>query len=345
MVQLLTDGTLKEIQRDMGDGALYTTKNLSLFHTYSKAGNYTIYAIATDTSNKKAEASASIYIGQGSNQQYALSIQPGFSFRGSEKEYSFQAISKGTLDRIVRTFNNTDTTETPANLAVRKTFASEGNYVIHAKAYYQNTLKAIASTTLQHSSISTYSSLSFENTALQSPLKVTTNLVGKKLQEMQTILRDRGDGETSSGRALTAEHQYRTSGLKNLQQIIFFTDGSKLTTIVTLSVIHPFTNTSFALNIYGTKLSYPQYQPLNLRLNLLPKTLTTPLHITTTFESSQSQTFSNTPLSSIMFPYSSTSAGNKTISALGTLNRCVSVFNQGTLSITTHDLCLNALLS
>jgi hypothetical protein len=194
-----------------------------------------------------------------------------------------------------------------------------------------------------HSSSTAFSSLSLTNPSLQSPTKVTTQLVGRKIQDIQIITRNRGDGSTSSGQSLSAEHQYLSSGIKTLQQTIFFTDGSRVTTIITFFVENPFTRTSIALNISGKSLSSPQYQLLNFRLNLFPKTLTTAINITNTFGSTHHEYFSNTPLSTIKLQTPFNDVGNQTLTSLGTINRCVSVSNQGTVHITPIDICLAAL--
>ena len=61
-LSLLTDGEIQTVERDMGDGKNYVMSTTSLFHMYTSPGTYTIRAIGTDKSNKKAEASTRIYI-------------------------------------------------------------------------------------------------------------------------------------------------------------------------------------------------------------------------------------------------------------------------------------------
>jgi hypothetical protein len=177
---------------------------------------------------------------------------------------------------------------------------------------------------------------------LQSPTEATTQLIGRTIQDIQIITRNRGDGSSSSGKSLNAEHQYLSSGIKTLQQAIFFTDGTRITTIITFFVENPFTTKSIALNISGNSLSSPQYQPLDFRLQLFPKTLTTAINITNTFGKNHYEYFSNTPLSTIALQTPFSDVGNQTLTSLGTINRCVSVSNQGTVHITPIDICLAA---
>ncbi|MDR0651054.1 MAG: hypothetical protein LBG59_06790 [Candidatus Peribacteria bacterium] len=196
-----------------------------------------------------------------------------------------------------------------------------------------------------HSSSRALSSLSLTNTSLQAPTKAMTQLIGRRIQDIQIITRNRGDGTISSGQSLSAEHQYLTSGIKTLQQTIFLTDGTRLTTVATFFVENPFTTQSIALNISGTSLSSPQYQPLNFGLHLFPKTLTTAINITNTFGDNHHEYFSVLPLSTIKLQTPFNDIGNQTLTSLGTINRCVSVSNQGTVHITPTDLCLTALKS
>jgi hypothetical protein len=225
-----------------------------------------------------------MYIGASDTQQYALQIQPNFRATSAGVEYFFETQQKGTIDHIVRTVNGTDATQLPPSTTFKKTFTDNGTHTINAKAYRHNELKAIASATIQHSaSTNTRTRLSLSNTSLQSPTKATAQLIGKKIQDIQIITRNRGDGTISSGQSLSAEHQYLTSGIKTLQQTIFFTDDTRLTTIATFFVENPFTTQSIALNISGSSLSSPQYQPLNFDIHLIPKNLTNAIRIINTF--------------------------------------------------------------
>jgi hypothetical protein len=226
---------------------------------------------------------------------------------------------------------------------VKKTFTSAGDYVVNAKAYYGGEVKAIASLTIQHSSKAEFSSLTVADSSLQIPTKVTLNLIGKKLQDIQNILWNRGDGEIIYAKNLTVQHQYTKSGVKTLQQTIFFNDGKRLTNIATFSITNPFTAQSIALNISGKVVSYPQQQATNFSLASIPSSLAAPIRVTTTFERNQTKNFSHQFLPSILLQYSYASAGNKTVSAIAEVNRCVSVFNQGNVYITTNDICLTAL--
>jgi PKD repeat protein len=344
IANVLTDGDLKTLQWEMGDGKSYTTENLSLLHTYSAPGNYLINVIGTDKRGKKAEASTNIYIGEGEQQHYQLTILPKFSFKANKTiEYTFQSPVQGNIDHIVRTFNGKESTEKLPTEGLKKTFASGGTIIVNAKAYVQNTLKAVASFTLHHASSPVFSYLNVTTPSLQTPAKLTTNLVGKKLQDIQSILRNRGDGTTTSGRNLIEEHLYSTSGIKTVQQTMYFTNGERLTSLITFFVKNPFKTQSVALNIQGSTLSYPQYQPLKFSLSLLPKTLKTALQITNTFSITQSESFANPTIENIKLQKSYEDKGNKTLTSFGQINRCVSVFNQGTVHITTTDICLTAL--
>ena len=61
-LSILTDGDIKTVERDMGDGKNYILSTTSLFHMYTSPGTYTIRATGIDKNNKKAEASARVYI-------------------------------------------------------------------------------------------------------------------------------------------------------------------------------------------------------------------------------------------------------------------------------------------
>ena len=243
----------------------------------------------------------------------------------------------------MRTFNNSDTITTRANESVRKTFGEAGIYIVNAKAYYADELKAIASTTIQHSSRAEFASLSIEESSLQTPTKVTLNLIGRRTQDIQNISRDRGDGEITYSKNLTVQHQYTTSGIKTLQQTLIFNDGTRLTNIVTFNVTNPFAAQSIALNITGA-LTYDLTQATNLSLAGIPRTLPAPISVINTFGNNQYQRLAHTPLSQIRLQYTYTNAGSKAIASIAEVNRCISVFNQGTVYINTiEDICLKAL--
>ncbi|MDR0859505.1 MAG: thrombospondin type 3 repeat-containing protein [Candidatus Peribacteria bacterium] len=341
--KVITDGDLQSLQRSMDDGKNYTTTLPSIMHTYNAPGTYTISVLATDKSGKKAEASTKVYIAPGTNLQYQLAIQPAFTFKNGEIEYAFSASSKGDLDGIVRSFNNKDITEVKINEAVKKTFPQNETITVHAKAYYQNELKAVASMTLIHASSPKFSSLQVTKGTLQTPTSITTNLVGQRVQEITNILRNWGDGTTTTGTSLTASHLYPSSGIKTLQQTIFLKNGQHLENVVTFFVENPFKSHSMALNINGTQFSYAQAQATNLSLSLLPISSATPISITNTFGVNQTQTFPATPLSKIKLQTTYTSAGSKTVTSFGEINRCVSLVNQGTVYVSSADRCLTAL--
>ena len=113
--------------------------------------------------------------------------------------------------------------------------------------------------------------------------------------------------------------------------------------IITFFVANPFQTNSVALNIHGTKLSYAQGEQTNLRLNILPNSITTPISITNRFASNQSTNYSNTQISRILLQHIYDTADKKIITSFGEINRCVSLYNQGTVYITSQDRCLNAL--
>ena len=190
--KLFSNKIVKNVRREMGDGSQYTTTSPNILHNYQKPGSYTIKATAISTEGDIAEASSKIYIGENSYLQYQLSIVPSFSFKGNGIEYSFKAEVDGNIDRIIRTFNNRDPIEKKYNESVQKTFADNGTYIVNAKAYSQNELKAIASVGIVHSSKTEFAILSITNKgSLQKPLTIKTNLIGRGLQEVENIARNR----------------------------------------------------------------------------------------------------------------------------------------------------------
>ncbi|MDR3168871.1 MAG: PKD domain-containing protein [Candidatus Peribacteria bacterium] len=344
--KVLTDGDLQSLQWSMGDGATYSTTLPNILHTYKSSGTYTISVLATDQTGKKAEASTKVYIAPGSNLFYQLAIQPTFTFQNGGVEYHFSVASQGDLDRVVWSFNTPEVRETPIGGSITQTFSGTTMVVVHAKAYAQGALKAVASTNIFPSATPRFASLQVVAGSLQVPTKVTTTLAGLKMQSVQNILRDRGDGMITSGTELTVTHLYTSSGIKTLRQTLFLQDAQPLENIITFFVENPFASHSVALNIVGTQFSYPQAQPVKFTLSLLsrsPAGLPTPIRIANTFAINQSQTFSATPLSKIVLQYVYPDAGTKSITSFGEINRCVSLFNQGTVYISAEDRCLAAL--
>ncbi|MDR0606932.1 MAG: thrombospondin type 3 repeat-containing protein [Candidatus Peribacteria bacterium] len=164
-----------------------------------------------------------------------------------------------------------------------------------------------------------------------------------RVQSVQNILRDRGDGTITSGTELTATHLYASSGIKTLRQTLFLQNAQPLENIITFFVENPFKSHSIALNVVGSQFSYPQAHPIKFSLSLLPTVVSTPISITNTFAVNQSQTFSAIPISKIALQYSYPDAGTKSITSYGKINRCVALFNQGTVYISAEDRCLTAL--
>ncbi|MDR0606933.1 MAG: PKD domain-containing protein [Candidatus Peribacteria bacterium] len=173
---VLTDGDLQSLQRVMDDGTTYTTTLPNILHTYKASGTYTISVVATDKTGKKAEASTKVYIAPGANLSYQLAIQPAFTFRNGGIDYNFKVASKGDLERVVRSFNNQDARETPISGSVTKTFSGDTMITVHAKAYAQGVVKAVASTNVFAASTPKFASLQVVAGSLQTPSKVTTTL-------------------------------------------------------------------------------------------------------------------------------------------------------------------------
>jgi hypothetical protein len=103
-----------------------------------------------------------------------------------------------------------------------------------------------------------------------------------------------------------------------------------------------FKSQSMALNINGKVLSYPQNQATNLQISILPKTITSAINIRTVSETN-SKNYTTTPLSNITIQEKFNNMGQKDITAYGEINRCVSLYNQGSVNIAKNDLCYNAL--
>ena len=325
----------------MGDGKHYSNSTTGIFHSYTAPGYYTIRAVGTNKRNKKAEAVTTIYITEGTTTHYSLSIQPSFTYGTHYVSYSFKPVTNGKFDSIVRSFNNKEETKKGPTDSVSKTFSENGKYTIRAKAYAQGELKAIASVSIQHSDKALFSYLESNNATLQQPASFTTRLIGIKFSDIQQIMRNRGDGETSTAKELTASHQYKTSGLKTIIQTVNLTNGQRLENIISIFVENSFKSQSMALNINGKLLSYAQNEPTNLSISLLPKTATSAISITTLSEGI-SKTYNNPTLSKLAIQENYTSMGQKSVATYGEINRCISLYNQGYVNITKDDLCYNA---
>lgn len=326
----------------MGDGKNYSTSTTGVLHSYSSPGYYTIRAVGTNKQNKKAEAATTIYIAEGNSHQHSLAIVPSFTYKNNTIVYTLKTTNKGSFDNIVRSSNNKDESKKGPTESINKTFSESGKYTIRAKGYYQGELKAIASIVIQHGDKTLFSYLETNNTTLQQPAKFTTKLIGVKLQDIEQIIRNRGDGEITTNKELTTTHIYTSSGIKTISQNIILTNGKNLENIVSMYVENSFKSQSMALNINGKSLSYPQNQATNLQINILPKTITSAINIRIVSENN-SKNYNNTPLSNIIIQESYNNMGQKSVATYGEINRCVSLYNQGSVNIAKNDLCYNAL--
>lgn len=271
-----------------------------------------------------------------------MHIETNFSFKSQGVEYTFTPKYQGQIDKIIWTFDNADTQQASPTTQIKKVFQQDGIHGVTAKAYYQNVLKAVAATTVRSSSKAEYVQLTLDEASLQDPVKVQTNLIGRVIQDIEAIQRNRGDDTIDSTTGLVAQHQYQDSGLKTLIQTVLFADQSQFQNIVTLFVANPFSQYSMALNTSGTEFSYAQYQPLGLSLSVLPMSVLKSIQSFTTFEVGSWKTFSHPVLKDIRLDHSYISAGQKTVNSSVEVNRCVHLTNQGSLSISPSDLCLEA---
>ncbi|GHW02248.1 hypothetical protein AGMMS50249_0340 [candidate division SR1 bacterium] len=312
--KLVSSSELRNSVWQMGDGKKYTlASDLTLSHTYTKAGTYVIRVVGTDKSGKKAEAMMNVYLAPDEALQYGIQISPSFTVKNAGFDYSFIALTSGNIDRWVWTINNQEIKSSKNTMITHIQEADK--YVVRVKAYRFNQLQAVGQITLINDKLPLFASLQVKNLTLQGETQMQINLVGKKIADLKQILRDFGDGTAYYATGLNSSHQYQSSGLKTVRQILYFVDGKTLEIISTIFIKNPLSSRSIAMNLNNSQFG----------ISFLPSIESSPIEII------------KNRINVVGMQ------GVEQLKAETVVNRCVSLFNQGETINNATDFCFDAL--
>lgn len=314
--KLLTNADLTNTQWSMWDGKTYSIASSSLIHRYSQPWTYIIRVIWTDKSGKKAEASTKIYLAPDTASQFSLTITPTFSIKTNGSQYSFKPDFAWTIDKIIRTVNDREIQSLSPSETFTYLLSTDWRYLIRAKAYSHDKLQAVAQSVVNHSSIPVFASVQILWANLQWKTRFSLNIIGQRTSNLQSVQRDFGDWTISTSTWTAIQHQYTTSGLKTVQQLISFTNWQKVQLISTIFITNPLSAISQSINITPDFL-----------VNFYPTLSLNPINITKTTHSV------------VWKPWI------QELRVQSTVNRCVSLFNRWQTVKSATDICLEAFKS
>ena len=337
----VTNWNIVKIEWDFGDWVKKVINNGGkVRHVFKKSGSFTVKAVATSKWWSKSFATNRVFIAASESENYALNIQPRFVFKNWSIDYTFVPLYSWDLDKISWNINNQkeETHKLTENFNV--TIKENGKYVVTAKWYKNGELKAVAMFTMLQDWSPKFSSVGIKPGNLREDSLISSNLVWLLRKDIGNITVNWW-WSTSKWSDLVYKHAYDEPWLKTIQYDLELKDWSVLNNVATINVQNPLLMDSYAVNIEGDRLGYNQNEQLALWLNMYPKTSV--MSLFTSYQVWQKRFLYNPDFSKTLLDFSYSSAGDKLLTNLVEVNRCVALLNQWTVHINSMDICENAM--
>ena len=337
----LTNWNIAKVEWDFWDGKRETVNNWwSVTHVFGKSWFFTVKAVATSKNGSQSFAVNKVFIAVPESEKYALNISPSILLKNWTVEYTFTPLYSWWLNKISWSVNGQPEQSRRVNETFKVTVKDEWMYEITAKWYKDWELKAVAMFTMMQGKSPIFSSIVVKPADLWDDTSVTSNLVW--------ILRSNIDRininwwwEMTSSIDLVQNHTYNEWWLKTIQQTVYLKDWTVLYNVATITVQNPLLSRSYAVNVLWDRLSYNQNENMSFWLAVYPKTSVSSLF--TSYQAWSKQYFSNPVLSDVVLDFGYSVAGDKTLSNMVEVNKCVSLLNQWTVHINSVDMCENAM--
>jgi len=337
----VSEGTVKSITRDFGDGNQGSGKVIT--HTFIRPGMYNVQATAQ---GEKIYAKAQTIVIVGGQTEETKAIQTRASSIGGETstESTLSSIQEGTFDEIEWIFPKENiTTKKPAKQSFLKTFATAWENPVIAKWYFKWALIGISYFTV---GIGTgkwailKSNLS--NPQANEKILFDTKTYNITQSDILKVDRDLGDGNKKSNTTLTMEYTYTTLWKKAVTQTITLTNGKKVTNSITLYVSDKTRLTSYALVMKPSTLIANIGQKIDFSTSIIGTLLKTPIMQIAEFADGVSQKKSWTIAMQNIFVHAYQKNWILTPENSIYINQCIYLKNQATIAIKGTDSCLDA---
>ena len=337
----VTNWNIVKIEWDFGDWVKKVINNGGkVRHVFKKSGSFTVKAVATSKWWSKSFATNRVFIAASESENYALNIQPRFVFKNWSIDYTFIPLYSWDLDKISWNINNQkeETHKLTENFNV--TIKENGKYVVTAKWYKNGELKVVAMFTMLQDWSPKFSSVGIKPGNLWEDSVISSNLVWLLKKDIGNVIVNWW-WSTSKWSDLVYRYAYDEPWLKTIQYDLVLNDWSVLNNVATINVQNPLLMDSYAVNIRGDRLGYNQNEKLALWLNMYPKTSV--MSLFTSYQVWQKRFLYNPDFSKTLLNFSYSSAGDKLLTNLVEVNRCVALLNQWTVHINSVDICENAM--
>ena len=337
----LTNWNIEKVEWDFWDGKKERINNWwKVTHIFNGTWFFNVKAVATSKNWAQSFATNKIFIAIPKTEKYYLNISPSILLKNWTVEYTFTPLYSGDLDRISWSINGGDEQSYKVSENFKATIKDVGTYIVSAKWYKNWELKAVAMFSMLQDKSPLFSNFTVKPANLWEKIYVTSNLVWILKNDVDHISINWW-WEITDSTNLTQNYTYNEWWVKTIQQTLFLKDGTNLYNVATISVQNPLLMQSYAVNVSWDHLSYNQNEKMSLGLYMYPRSSI--LSLFTSYQIWHKNYLSNPILSDTVLDYGYSVAGDKLLTNLVEVNRCVALMNQWTVHINSLDVCETAL--
>ena len=337
----LTNWNISKVERDFGDGKKEIVNNWGkVTHIFNGTWFFNVKAVATSKNGSQSFATNKIFIAVPKTEKYYLNISPSILLKNWTVEYTFTPLYSGDLDKISWSINGWKEQSYKVVENFKATIKDAGMYIISAKWYKNWELKAVAMFSMLQNRSPLYANFTVKSADLWEKTFVTSNLVWILKNDVDHISINWW-WEITDSTNLTQNYTYNEWWVKTIQQTLFLKDGTTLYNVATVSVQNPLLMQSYAVNVSWDHLSYNQNEKMSLGLYMYPRSSI--LSLFTSYQIWHNNYLSNPILSDTILDFGYSVAGDKLLTNLVEVNRCVALMNQWTVHINSLDVCETAL--
>ena len=337
----ISEGAVNEVIWDFGDGI--QGKGTPITHTFLSPGMYNVQAIAKGNGGD-AKAQVIVIIGGQAGDGNALQTRASVIGGETGMESTLSATLLGKFDEIEWIFQKENNiSKKPANESIKKIFKQPGENSIAVKGYSNGKLAGISYFTV---GIGTWKwtilRSNIANPEINQKILLDTKTYNITQEDIVRVDWDFGDENKKSNTALTMEYAYAKPGKRVITQTITFTDGKKLTNMITINILDKTLLASYALLMVPSKLIANIGQKIDFSTRIIGTFLKTPIVQIADFADGITQKRAWTEKMPSLFTHSYEKNGSLTPQDNIYINQCTYLKNQATIAINGTDSCLDA---
>lgn len=337
----ISEGEVKEISRDFGDGT--QGKWTPITHTFLTSNMYNVQATAKwNTSDAKAQVIVIVWWQKGDNK--ALQTRASIIGGKANTESTLSAALIGSFDEIQWSFPKENiVSKKMAGETFKKIYKESGENPVIVKWYSNGALAWISYFTI---GIDEWKwailKSSSANPEINEKILFDTKTYNIAQADIVTVDWDFWDNTKKSNTTLTLEYTYKKAGKKIVTQTITTKDGKKLTSIITINVVDKSLLWSYALLMTPSTLIANIGEKINFSTSIIWSFLKTPLIQIAEFSDGILQKKSWTEKLPSLFVHSYQKNWSLTPQDSMYIDQCTYLKNQATIAINWSDSCLVA---